>query len=135
MMISSGDDKPFAPLKPKDDAVPSTSSKPASTPASSSGTTKLIKNTKTNEKEGDLNDCLDKFEAFLSDLESDVKKSAKKDTKKERSRSRSRHKSERESSSYDSSKYYSRLVYNIISVRFIAFIYFQGKKQRKIIKT
>ena len=110
-MISSGDDKPFAPLKPKDEAVPSTSSKPASTPSTSSGTTKLIKNPKSNEKEGDLNDCLDKFEAFLSDLESDVKKSAKKETKKERSRSRSRHKSERrESSSYDSSKYYSRLV-------------------------
>ena len=45
-------------------------------------------------KGGDLDECLNEFEAFLGDLESDVKKKKKKKDKS-RSRSRSRHRSSR----------------------------------------
>ena len=87
MMISSGDDKPFAPLKPSTEssspssaAVPSTSSK-IMTASASSGSTNLLKSAKNNgKKEGNLDECLNEFEAFLSDLEADVKsKSSKKE--------------------------------------------------------
>ena len=118
MMITSGDDKPFAPLKPATEsslpssaAVPSTSSK-IMTGSASSGSTNLLKSAKNNgKKEGNLDECLNEFEAFLSDLEADVKsKSSKKEKKRSssRSRSRSRHRSSRRSPSreYDNRKYY-----------------------------
>ena len=82
----------------------------------SSGKTDLLKSSSRSKKDGTLDDELDKFENFLSDLESDVKKEkekSKKSKKRSRSRSRSRHKSssKRKSPSpdrsYDNRKYYS----------------------------
>ena len=81
-----------------------------------SGKTDLLKSSSKSKKDGTLDDELDKFENFLTDLESDVKKEkekSKKSKKRSRSRSRSRHKSSsrRKSPSpdrsYDNRKYYS----------------------------